>query len=216
MEALQLGAAVLPLAAYLVLLGILNSGRRPVLMTGSWDSAALAFGLSGMLFGLLARFVPFDRYPAYVWAPAAAFVVSGTVTLILLQRRRLIIYNLKASRFAELLPRLIEDVDSKATLVGSHLVLPSLGLELQVDRFSALRNISIVEVGGQTDGDGWKTLTDHLARRLGEVESAPGNLGQVLVAMGCLLLVALPAWLVLQDPHGVTQALLRILQLNLQ
>ena len=46
----RLAIALLPLAAYVLLLGLLNLRRRPFLTSGGCDVAALGVALSGLMF----------------------------------------------------------------------------------------------------------------------------------------------------------------------
>ena len=67
----RLAVAVIPLAAYLLLLGVLNCRRRPFLTSGGCDLTALGLSISGLLFvGPMELFRPDSAtrsFGNYIW-----------------------------------------------------------------------------------------------------------------------------------------------------
>src|SRR5579871_5563188 len=101
MESLHQCLALGPLAVYLLALGLIGLWRRPIVISGGWDGAALALAVSGMVFvGPLALFFPETTAarmgptgPRYVWMMLISLVVLCTVYMLLNLRPRLVIYN---------------------------------------------------------------------------------------------------------------------------
>jgi hypothetical protein len=96
MDPVRLCVALGPLAIYLLVLGILNLGRRPFLTTGARDIAAVGIALGGLiLVGPLELFMPKDvafRYGQFTWlywALLLSFYLSGLTLLVLSARPRL-------------------------------------------------------------------------------------------------------------------------------
>ena len=59
MDPLHFSVAAIPLAVYLLLIGILNLRKKPFVTTGARDSAALAIGIAGlMIIGPMKLFFP--------------------------------------------------------------------------------------------------------------------------------------------------------------
>jgi hypothetical protein len=211
--------ALFPLALYLLAVGVVNSQRRPVLTTGTWDQAALAFGLSGLvLVGPLQLILKSLKW--MLVAPSAPILlvgifISGAAVLILSQPRRLVIYNFDARQMREDLIGMLRSIDPEAVLAGSRMMLPRLGLEIQIEAFPALRNVSLIAGSELVNEPNWRLLKQRLRDQLAEVEVAPGLVGQGFVAASGVFLFA-PLWFVVRDPAGIAQAFLRILQFNFQ
>src|SRR5438477_13127575 len=97
MDPLHLCIALGPLATYLLVLGVINLSRRPLLTTGARDAAALALALVGLVVaGPMELFLVEEAavlYGGWIWAImlVAYFLFVALVTLLL--RPRLVIYN---------------------------------------------------------------------------------------------------------------------------
>jgi len=211
--------ALFPLALYLLVVGVVNSRRRPLLTTGTYDLVALAFGLSGLvLVGPLQWLLKSLQW--MLIAPTAPILligifVSGAAVLILSQPRRLVIYNLSVKSLRETLWEMLKAIDPEARIAGSRVMLPCLGMEVQIEAFPAFRNVSIIAASELVDEENWKVLRQRLGDQLAQVEVSPGLLGQSFVlASGAFLFT--PFWFVVRDPAGMAQALLRVLQFNFQ
>lgn len=211
--------ALLPLALYLLVVGTVNSRRRPLLTTGTYDLTALAFGLSGLvLVGPLQWILKSLQW--MLIAPTAPILligifVSGTAVLILSQPRRLVIYNFSVESLRETLWEMLKAVDPEAKIAGSRVMLPCLGLEIRIEAFPAFRNVSIIATSELVNEESWKVFRQQLGNQLAQVEASPGLLGQSFVlASGAFLFT--PFWFVMRDPAGMAQAFLRVLQFNFQ
>lgn len=211
--------ALFPLALYLLVVGVVNSRRRPLLTTGTYDLAALAFGLSGLvLVGPLQWLLKSLKW--ILFTPGAPILligifVSGAAVLILSQPRRLVIYNLSVESLRETLWEMLKAIDPEAKIAGSRVMLPRLGMEVQIEAFPAFRNVSIIATSELVNEESWKVLRQRLGNQLAQVEVSPGLLGQsFVVASGAFLFT--PFWFVVRDPAGMAQAFLRVLQFNFQ
>lgn len=184
-----------PLACYLMVLGLFNSARRPVLVPGSADTAGLCCALSGLIvvgpLGLIVR--PLVRhgetYPLVV-AATVFFVVS--LLVIASGRRRLVIYNCTAEQFQRLWPNVLARADARAKNLGNLFVLPTCGISVRVDEFPVLRNVSLVADSDEQNPEGWKTLEHALCAALAEWDGRARSLKTPLV-MWAVCLVALLA-----------------------
>jgi hypothetical protein len=110
---------------------------------------------------------------------------------------------------------MLRTIDPEAVLAGSRMMLPRLGLEIQIEAFPALRNVSLIAGSELVNEPNWRLLKQRLRDQLAEVEVAPGLVGQGFVAASGVFLFA-PLWFVVRDPAGIAQAFLRILQFNFQ
>ena len=97
MDPLRLAIAFLPLAAYFLVLGLLNLRRRPLLTSGAADLAALGVALTGLVFiGPIELFRPegaTGELGDYIWLFMIALYWLWVGLAVLVTRPRLVIYN---------------------------------------------------------------------------------------------------------------------------
>ncbi len=97
--ALQVALVVGPLAAYFAALGILQGGRRPVVVPGAVDFLLLAGGLGGLLvFGPVGMVLVRTLFPApSVWAWLALVSAYGLFLMVWSPRtaHRLVVYRVR-------------------------------------------------------------------------------------------------------------------------
>ncbi len=114
--AVQLALMVGPLALYLYLLAVWQSGRTPKVVAGQVDFALLIFGIGGLVvFGpighiLVGRASPFGT-PS-VWAWLALIASIGLLVLPWLPRtyRRLVIYNIEPAELDAALVEILDEI----------------------------------------------------------------------------------------------------------
>jgi hypothetical protein len=209
-----------PLAIYLLLLGIINLSRRPMLVSGTRDIAALGLAVSGLvLVGPLALFFPENAAlrlgpngPKYVWAMLAALYALGLASGLLFLRPRLVIYNISADRLRPILAELVEELDPHARWAGDSLVLPGLDVQLHLDNTAWMRNVVLASGGPKQDERGWQRLEKALAAALAGVDVPRNPRGMTLFTMGLFVLGVL-AWGIAHDSQTLARTLFDLLQL---
>jgi hypothetical protein len=185
----RLAIALVPVAAYVLLLGLLNLRRRPFLTSGGCDLAALGVALSGLMFvGPLELFRPeaaTRSFGNYIWLFLILFYLLWLVLLVLLSRPRLVIYNISAEELHPVLAETAGRLDSAARWAGNNLSLPTLGVYLHLDSLDMMRNVSLVASGGRQNLDGWRRLSRELGRSLASmrVKSNPRAVGLLIVSL---------------------------------
>lgn len=219
----QLSLALGPVAIYLFLLGTLNLSRRPLLVSGGRDAAALALAVTGLLIvGPFELFLPqasVVRYGPFVWVMVLTFYGLAVCMCLLMLRPRLVIYNISADKLHPILAEAVARLDSDARWAGDSLVLPNLSVQLSIDSFLSMRNVSLKSVGGNQDLHGWRRLEQGLAAALRQETVTRNPRGLALFFAGLLILAGL-ATIITRDPQAITQsifdladALLRMLKL---
>jgi hypothetical protein len=165
--------AAVPLAAYLLLLGLLNSRRRPFLTSGGCDVMALGVALSGLMFvGPTELFRPeaaTRSFGNYIWLLLLCFYLLWLLLVMLLGRPRLVVYNISAEELHPVLAELAAKLDPAGRWAGNQLSLPTLGVQLHIDRLDLMRNVSLVSSGGRQSIDGWRRLAHELSPALKKV-----------------------------------------------
>jgi hypothetical protein len=192
-DGLRLCVALGPLALYLLVLGAVNLSRRPLLVSGARDNAALGIGVSGMLLvgpvELLHPQTAVNELGWFIWMLSISMYALALSLVVLLSRPRLTIYNISLEEFRPLLAEVIESLDSEHRWAGSSLSLPKLSVQLYVDCNQLMRNVSLVAVGEQQSYTGWRRLEKALSRRLAPVRVA-ANVWGVTLALSAALLIA--------------------------
>jgi len=209
-DPLRLTIALIPLASYGLLIGLLNARRRPFLTTGGADLSALGAALSGLiLVGPIELFRPeaaSAEFGSYVWLFLLGFYWLCVWLAVLLAKPRLVVYNISMEELRPVLAETARRIDPQARWAGDSLALPTLGVQLHLESFDLMRNVSLVSSGPCQNLLGWRQLTAGLYPRLKSlrVSSNPRSLGILLIAL--LLLVASTAHM-LAHPQHVAQAM---------
>lgn len=204
-----------PLAIYVLLLGLINLSRRPLLVSGTRDAAALGLALAGfVLIGPFELFLPdasAARIGPFVWALLAAFYGLCLVLVLLQLRPRLVIYNMSTDELRPVLADLVAELDPDARWAGDNLTLPGLSVQLHVDSIPWMRNISLVASGWHQNYLGWRRLELALAAALREVRSVRRWQGLVFLIPAINILLMLIAVVVI-DPQALAQAMFDMLR----
>ncbi len=215
MDPLRLCIALSPLAAYVLVLGLINLSSRSLVTSGARDLAALALGISGLVVvGPMELFFPelaTELFGPYVWLLLLGMYALLVALLTLVLRPRVVIYNMTVEQLRPSLANVVQDLDSDARWAGECLVLPRLGVQLHVEPFLALRNVQLVSSGPQQSLAGWRRLECALVQALRGASSPPNPYGYSLVFFG-LLMAALIAFAVLGDTPAVAQAFREMLR----
>jgi hypothetical protein len=215
MDPLHFAIAMGPLAAYLLLLGLLNVLRRPVLTTGARDTAVLGIALSGlMVAGPMELFLPQAaafRFGPWVWVLMLAFYFLCLTLLVLLARPRLVLYNITVEQLRPALAEVVAELDKEFRWVGDSLVLPQLGVQLHVEQMPLLRNVQLVATGPRQSYAGWRCLEVALADALRSARGSSNPGGFVMVALSLVIAASAMLWMA-GDREAVAQALSEMLR----
>jgi len=197
LASVPLWAAVLPLGAYLAVLGWLHLRRRPVVVAGAWDLAVLAAAVSGLvLAGPLALVQP--TLGTAPWTVVMLVVVFVLVVAagVLAMRPRLVIYNVTAEQLRPVLAEVVGRLDASARWAGESVVLPARGIQLLVDGHGLARSVSVVAVGRRTSGEAWSEFSRRLRRALRGLPVRRNPWGAALAALGLGIVAAALGWAV--------------------
>ena len=210
-----------PVAIYLMLLGALNLARRPLVVSGGRDAAALGLALSGLVLvgpiallfpeGVAAQFGPAGT--KYLWLMCVGLLVICLVLVLLVLRPRLIIYNISVNQLRSILAEIVERMDPEARWAGDCLFLPGLGVQLHLESFGWMRNVSLISSGPKQDYQGWSRLDVELSAALRGAESPWNASGLVLLCIGNALLLWLAA-AIIRDPQGIARTVFELLDMK--
>ena len=215
MDPLHACIALGPVAVYVLVLGMINLWARPFLTTGARDTAALGLAMCGFaIAGPMELFLPenaVDRFGSYAWVLLLAFYGLFLTLIVLLMRPRIVIYNTTVEQMRPILSAVVADLDSEARWAGECLVLPRLGVQLNIESVGALRNVQLVSAGTTQNYAGWRHLQVALWRSLQEVRGSSNRLGYAMLFFGVVTLGLVTAYL-FSDPPTVAQSLKQMLR----
>lgn len=213
-DPLRLAIALVPIAAYFILLALVNARRRPFVTTGGCDLAALGAALTGLvLVGPIELFRPEAAsadFGGYVWLFLLIFYWLWVWLAVLVSRPRLVIYNLSGEELRPILAEASRRIDPQARWAGDSLALPTLGVMLHIECFDVMRHVSLVSSGGKQNVAGWRRLSGELRNQLAEIRVGrnPRSLGLMLLAVA---LIAVSIVHMLNRPNDVAQAMQEML-----
>jgi hypothetical protein len=214
MDGVRICVALAPLAIYLLWLAVLNLLRRPVLVNGVVDIAALGFGISGMMLvgpiELLHPQAAINQLGAYIWVLSIGLYSLALALWILFSRPRLIVYNMSVAELRPLLAVAIEGLDLQHRWAGTSLSLPNLNVQLHLESHALMRNVSLVANGDHQNPAGWRQLELALIQQLGQTRVRP-NLWGPSLSLAALSIVAVMAWYAPLDRHFDIAALREML-----
>jgi hypothetical protein len=206
----RLAIALVPLAAYVLLLAGVNARRRPFLTTGGSDFAALGVALSGLVFvGPLELFRPeaaTREFGNYIWLVLVLFYWLWLLLVVLLSRPRLVVYNISTEELRPVLADAANRLDPEARWAGNHLTLPGLGVHLHLDSFDLMRNVSLLSSGSRQNIDGWRRLARELRRSLAPIRVKPNPRAIGLLLVSLALFTASVTYM-LSRPEELIQAM---------
>ena len=210
MDPLHFCIAVGPLAVYLLLLGVMNLRGRPLVTTGARDAAALGIGLVGFVIaGPMELFFPegaASRFGGWVWLMLIVFYGLCVSLTVLLMRPRLVVYNVTREQVRPLLSEIATRCDSGSRWTGDSLIIPKLGVHLQLESVDWLKNVQLVASGNQQSFEGWSKFESELKTGLKNMKVRPSMLGYVMLGVSLTLAVCCCSWMLL-DKTAVAQAL---------
>jgi hypothetical protein len=208
-DPLRLAIALVPLAAYCLLLALVNARQRPFVTTGGCDLAALGAALTGLiLVGPIELFRPEAAsadYGSYIWVFLIVFYWLLVWLAVLVARPRLVVYNIRGEELRPVLAEVARKLDSHARWAGDSLSLPNLGVTLHMECFEIMRHCSLVSSGGKQDMAGWQHVSAELRTHLATLRVSPNPraLGLMLAATA---LFAVSVLHMLNNPQQVAQA----------
>lgn len=170
MDALHFCIAIVPVSAYLMMIGLINLSPRPFVTTGMRDLSALAIAVAGfVIVGPMELFLPetvASIVGSWVWLPLMLLYALTVSFALLMLRPRLIVYNMRADQLRPILHDISVELDADQQWAGDSLVIPNLGVQLAIEAYPGVRNVSLVAVGAEQDLDGWHRLKIALKDKL--------------------------------------------------
>ena len=191
MSFFSLATALIPLAIYLIYLGLINLSSKPQIVTGTVDSVALSIGISGLVIvgpmQLLLPHAAMVRFGDNVWYPMVLLYLFGVMWLLLLNRPRLIVYNIQTDVFQRLLETIMAHNNWGAYQSENILRIPEIGVELEILSIKEMKNITLRPVRFEQSSRGWQRLRKELSIVLEKQPTCHRGLGAMLLFFGLMV-----------------------------
>lgn len=216
MDPFRLCVALGPLAIYLLMIGLMNMSRRPIVVSGTRDTAFLGFATSGLLLvGPIELIVPTLplTISAYIWALLLLLYFLVLSLAVLLMTPRVVVYNVSYEQLRPPLAEAVNELDGDARWAGGSVSLPRLHVEFYLDDHPYIRNVSLVACGGMQSYSGWRLLKRTLKAKLRQsVETRPSAWG-VGALLTALAIAGRIGWLIYWRSDEITQGFNEMLRL---
>lgn len=184
---LQITLAVVPVAVYFLILGLLNSQKHPQLLTGRIDFALL-----------MASFSPLCAVPVLAWMGArpltvviVASAVAGTILLLAPRKQQAwVAYNVSIHEALRSVEWALRHAGIDFDRQGQRLVLDN-GAVLRLSAFPLLRNVSLT-VSGATEStrSALCRFEASLAHQMGGIDVVASPMAVSFVLISTAMIVA--------------------------
>ena len=169
LDLLRFAIALLPLAAYANVLGILRLRSCPTVLSGAMDIILLGFAVIGLIaIGPIELFFPRAAYSllgGWVWIILIALYLFVLMLLALNTTPKLVVYGLNQSALREQVCDLLQKEQIRSEWLGDLLELPELGVRACIEQ--AGRGVSQIQSAGKHQNlTGWFTLERLLVDQL--------------------------------------------------
>ncbi len=201
----QYAVAVIPVAIYFILIGVMRLRTRPAGYNRLARYADARHRIAGMVaVGPMQLFTPpsaIERWHAWVWLFLIGLYVLGLILILLSSKPRLIAYGLDPIQFRSVLMESARKVDENSHWSADVLSMPTSGMQLAVEATGVSRVHQATHVGLLQNLEHWMQLEREFVR-LGSQTSCPTSIAGVpLLIVGSTLLLSSIIPLI-QDPAG--------------
>jgi len=180
---IRVAAVIVPIAGYFFILGMLNTRRRPQILTGRLDFSLLMLALCpGFVLPMLEGF----GMPPSMAAPVLCVLGAG-VWLLGPSGRSWVVYNLSPGQADRVLRRAMDAMGWRYRQTADGYSVDEHEVNLRVSGFWILHNVSVQMTGGSVE------LCRDFARELGlavgriSARTQAMAVAMLLVAMGMLV-----------------------------
>jgi hypothetical protein len=194
-----------PVAVYFLILGLLNTRRRPQMLTGRTDFALLIAALSPLVFLPVMR----SLGGSPVIALAVAVLLAGTILVLSPAGRSWVVYNISSYAASDAVAAALRKLGMNFTRSAEGFLVEAEGVTITVGGFPLLRNATIRLRGA--DRRFARAFRAALASRLAAMECQPSPMAISMLLVAVIMLAA-PLALMAQDAPQIVRLLTDLLQ----
>ncbi len=190
----QYAVAIIPVAIYFMLIGVLRLRTRPMVTSGWRDTLTLGIASAGLVaVGPMQLFTPpqaVERWHSWVWVALICLYVLGLTLILLSGKPRLIAYGLDYVQFRDVLFQAAKMVDDQSHWSADVLSMPLSGMQLAVEGTGSSRVQQATHVGMLQNLDDWMKLEGAFVRMGGKTTCPRSVAGWPLLIVGSGLLLS--------------------------
>ena len=190
----QYAVAIIPVAIYFILIGVLRLRTRPLVTSGWRDTLTLGIASAGLVaVGPMQLFTPpqaVERWHAWVWLALLCLYVLGLTLILLSGKPRLIAYGLDHHQFRDVLFQSAKRVDDQCHWSADVLSMPLSGMQLALEGTGSLRVQQATHVGMLQNLEHWMKLEREFVHMGGKVACPRSTAGWPLLLVGSGLLLS--------------------------
>jgi hypothetical protein len=190
----QYAVAIIPVAVYFILIGVLRLRTRPMVTSGWRDTLTLGIASAGLVaVGPMQLFTPpqaVERWHAWVWVALFCLYVLGLTLILLNGKPRLIAYGLDQLQFRDVLYQSAKQVDDQTHWSADVLSMPLSGMQLALEATGSPRVQQATHVGMLQNLDHWMKLEQEFVRMGGQTTCPRSLAGWPLLTVGSGLLLS--------------------------
>jgi hypothetical protein len=146
-----------------------------------------------------------------IWPILISFYLLCLTLIVLLQRPRLVVYNVTPEQLRASLGDILGQLDKEARIAGESICLPNLGVQLYIESLPVLKNVQLKSTGPLQSYQGWRELEVALRSALRESRGNANPYGIALIFCGAAIL-AVVCSLMTFDGEAVAQAWLEMIR----
>jgi len=215
LDLIRFAIALLPLAAYTHVLGLLRLRSVPTVLSGAMDFLLLGLAVIGFVaIGPIELFFPRAAYSLlgiWVWVVLIALYFFVVMLVALNTAPKLIVYGLSASDLKTIVCEMLTEQQVQAAWLGDVVELPELGIRACIEQAGRASVSHIQSTGKQQNIMGWYTLERLLVKKLSTVRVQQRHQAMVWL-MTSFLLFGLAAFLISNDLPRLKQAMLMMFE----
>ncbi len=191
LDLLRFALAILPLAAYTNVLGLLRLRARPTVLSGAMDTLLLGLAVVGIVaIGPIELFFPRAAYSllgGWVWFVLIALYFFILMLIALNSSPKLLVYGLDANQLKMQLCELLAENQIQADWLGSLVELPELGVRACIEP-AARGCISQIQAAGKVQNlTGWFTLERFLVEKVSKMRTRQRREAAFWLVTSCAL-----------------------------
>ena len=170
LDLLRFAIAILPLAAYTNILGLLRLRSKPTVLSGAMDLLLLGLAVIGIVaIGPIELFFPRAAYSllgAWVWIVLIALYLFILMLLVLNTAPKLVVYGLDHETLRVQVCELLDQEQIRSAWLGYLVDLPELGVRACIEPAGRGSVSQIHAAGKQQNLTGWFTLEKLLLEKV--------------------------------------------------
>jgi len=170
LDLIRFSVAILPLAAYFQVLGLLRLRLRPTVINGATDFMLLGSAMVGLIaIGPIELFFPRAAYSIlgpWVWFVLIALYFFVIILIALNSKFKLVVYGLDSESLKKTIQECLIQEQLEATWGNDIVEIPSLGLRASIEKAGIGKTSSLEAIGRRQNPMGWYAMEKILSTQL--------------------------------------------------